>query len=328
MPTRTRDKRRSGPTPRRRARRPIGWLSPIRSSCCRTNCGRCGCSSSCGSRSCCSPSTRSIDHRRLRQRAAAAAGRGCRDGAAPVRYGARPGARLQRGARLRPPGLGGLPAPAPRAAALRGGDRRRPRHHGGRQPRRRDAGAKSIGLNIVLPQEQAPNPYITPELCFQFHYFALRKMHFLLRARALVVLPGRLRHARRAVRRADPGPDRQDRGRSRSCCSARATGGGSSISTPWSRRARSPPRTSSSSPTSRPPMAPGGGSASITASIRSAPSRARRSRDAADLPWRRRPGDHNDYARLLLGLGRTLEQLPDDGARRELLRRMNSQLPR
>jgi uncharacterized protein (TIGR00730 family) len=53
-----------------------------------------------------------------------------------------------------------------------------------------DAGAKSIGLNITLPAEQAPNPYITPQLCFQFHYFALRKMHFLLRAKALVVFPG------------------------------------------------------------------------------------------------------------------------------------------
>lgn len=53
-----------------------------------------------------------------------------------------------------------------------------------------DADAKSIGLNITLPEEQAPNPYITPELCFQFHYFALRKMHFLLRAKALVVFPG------------------------------------------------------------------------------------------------------------------------------------------
>lgn len=53
-----------------------------------------------------------------------------------------------------------------------------------------DANAKSIGLNITLPQEQIPNPYITPELCFQFHYFALRKMHFLLRAKALVVFPG------------------------------------------------------------------------------------------------------------------------------------------
>jgi hypothetical protein len=53
-----------------------------------------------------------------------------------------------------------------------------------------DAGAKSIGLNITLPEEQFPNPYITPDLCFQFHYFALRKMHFLLRAKALVVFPG------------------------------------------------------------------------------------------------------------------------------------------
>ncbi len=53
-----------------------------------------------------------------------------------------------------------------------------------------DVGCKSIGLNIILPQEQAPNPYITPELCFQFRYFALRKMHFLMRAKALVVFPG------------------------------------------------------------------------------------------------------------------------------------------
>ena len=53
-----------------------------------------------------------------------------------------------------------------------------------------EAGAKSIGLNITLPFEQKPNPYITPDLCFQFHYFALRKMHFLLRAKALVVFPG------------------------------------------------------------------------------------------------------------------------------------------
>ncbi|NJL29450.1 MAG: TIGR00730 family Rossman fold protein [Thermoanaerobaculia bacterium] len=53
-----------------------------------------------------------------------------------------------------------------------------------------DEGAPSIGLNITLPHEQFPNPYITPELCFQFRYFALRKMHFLLRARALVAFPG------------------------------------------------------------------------------------------------------------------------------------------
>lgn len=53
-----------------------------------------------------------------------------------------------------------------------------------------ESGAKSIGLNITLPHEQDPNPYITPELCFQFHYFALRKMHFLMRAKALAVFPG------------------------------------------------------------------------------------------------------------------------------------------
>jgi len=53
-----------------------------------------------------------------------------------------------------------------------------------------DVGAKSIGLNIKLPREQYPNPYITPDLCFLFHYFAIRKLHFLNRAKALVVYPG------------------------------------------------------------------------------------------------------------------------------------------
>jgi hypothetical protein len=53
-----------------------------------------------------------------------------------------------------------------------------------------DTGAETIGLNIVLPHEQAPNPYVTPALSLQFHYFALRKMHFLLRARALAAFPG------------------------------------------------------------------------------------------------------------------------------------------
>ena len=53
-----------------------------------------------------------------------------------------------------------------------------------------DVGADSIGLNIVLPYEQLPNAYVTPSLSFQFHYFALRKMHFLLRARAVAVFPG------------------------------------------------------------------------------------------------------------------------------------------
>jgi uncharacterized protein (TIGR00730 family) len=53
-----------------------------------------------------------------------------------------------------------------------------------------DVQAKSIGLNITLPEEQLPNPYITPDLCFQFRYFAIRKMHFLLRAKGLIVFPG------------------------------------------------------------------------------------------------------------------------------------------
>ena len=53
-----------------------------------------------------------------------------------------------------------------------------------------DCGAPSIGLNIVLPHEQAPNAYVTPELCFNFHYFAIRKMHFMMRAKAVAIFPG------------------------------------------------------------------------------------------------------------------------------------------
>jgi uncharacterized protein (TIGR00730 family) len=53
-----------------------------------------------------------------------------------------------------------------------------------------EVGAKTVGLNIALPHEQYPNPYISPELCFSFHYFAVRKMHFMLRAKALVAFPG------------------------------------------------------------------------------------------------------------------------------------------
>lgn len=53
-----------------------------------------------------------------------------------------------------------------------------------------EAGAKTIGLNIHLPHEQYPNPYLSPELCFQFRYFAIRKLHFMLRAQALVAYPG------------------------------------------------------------------------------------------------------------------------------------------
>jgi predicted Rossmann-fold nucleotide-binding protein len=61
-----------------------------------------------------------------------------------------------------------------------------------------DCGAKSVGLNISLPYEQYPNPYITPDLCFSLHYFAMRKLHFLLRAGARC-LSGRVWHLRRAV---------------------------------------------------------------------------------------------------------------------------------
>lgn len=53
-----------------------------------------------------------------------------------------------------------------------------------------DVGGRSIGLSIVLPHEQAPNEYVTPELCFNFHYFAIRKMHFLMRAKVIAVFPG------------------------------------------------------------------------------------------------------------------------------------------
>jgi predicted Rossmann-fold nucleotide-binding protein len=53
-----------------------------------------------------------------------------------------------------------------------------------------DVGAPSIGMNIVLPHEQAPNPYVTPDLCFNFHYFATRKIHLILRAKAVAIFPG------------------------------------------------------------------------------------------------------------------------------------------
>lgn len=54
----------------------------------------------------------------------------------------------------------------------------------------RDAGAETIGFNIALPHEQFPNPYITPDLCFQFHYFGMRKMHLAMRSQALAIFPG------------------------------------------------------------------------------------------------------------------------------------------
>ena len=68
--------------------------------------------------------------------------------------------------------------------------RRRPRHHGSGQSRRREAGGKTIGLSIELPHEQWPNRYISPELNFQFHYFFMRKLWFAQLAKALIVFPG------------------------------------------------------------------------------------------------------------------------------------------
>ena len=81
-------------------------------------------------------------------------------------------------------------AERPHGNAAGGDDRRRTGDHGGGKPRRLRRRGASVGLNITLPHEQFPNPYVTPDLCFRFHYFALRKLHFLKRARALVAFPG------------------------------------------------------------------------------------------------------------------------------------------
>ena len=86
--------------------------------------------------------------------------------------------------------------------------RRRPLDHGSRQSRGARCWRRNVGLNIVLPHEQAPNVYVTPELSFQFHYFALRKMHFLLRARAVAVFPADLALSMNFLT-ADIGADRQ-----------------------------------------------------------------------------------------------------------------------
>ncbi len=71
-----------------------------------------------------------------------------------------------------------------------------------------DVGAPTIGLNIVLPHEQAPNAYVTPDLCFNFHYFAIRKMHFLMRGQSNGHFPGRVRDNGRNIRGADLDSDR------------------------------------------------------------------------------------------------------------------------
>jgi len=65
-------------------------------------------------------------------------------------------------------------------------------HHGSRQPRRRRAGGRTVGLNISLPEEQHTNPYVTPELSFEFRYFFMRKLWFAHMARAIAVFPGAL----------------------------------------------------------------------------------------------------------------------------------------
>lgn len=72
-----------------------------------------------------------------------------------------------------------------------------------------DVETRSVGLNFSLPHQQYSNPHITPDLCFRFHYFVLRKLDFLLAARVLVVFP--LRNARRAIGDAHAGADAQDR---------------------------------------------------------------------------------------------------------------------
>ena len=119
-----------------------------------------------------------------------------------------------------------------------------------------DVGVKSIGLNITLPQEEYPNPYVSPELCFSFHYFAMRKLHFALRARALVAFPGGygtldelfeiLTLAQ--TRKLPP---------CRSSWSARIIVAASSMSISSSMRARSPPRTATCSGTPKPPSRSG-----------------------------------------------------------------------
>ena len=73
-----------------------------------------------------------------------------------------------------------------------------------------EAGAPTIGFNITLPREQEPNPYTTPALTFRFHYFAMRKMHFAMRAQGAGRVSRRLRHVRRTVRTADAVADRKD----------------------------------------------------------------------------------------------------------------------
>jgi uncharacterized protein (TIGR00730 family) len=119
-----------------------------------------------------------------------------------------------------------------------------------------EVGGKSIGLNIVLPHEQAPNAYITPELCFQFHYFALRKMHFLMRSIALVCFPGgfgTLDELFETMTLVQTGKSR----RGPSCCSGASSGAADQLRPPGGHRHDQPRRPGSCSASSRPPKRPG-----------------------------------------------------------------------
>ena len=120
-----------------------------------------------------------------------------------------------------------------------------------------DIGAESIGLNIVLPFEQTPNEYITPHLCFNFHYFALRKMHFLMRAIALVVFPGGYGTLDELFEVLTLIQTAQDQAHPGAALRAGVLGADHRLPRPWWRRASSRPPTSRSSPTWRPPRRPG-----------------------------------------------------------------------
>ncbi len=87
-----------------------------------------------------------------------------------------------------------------------------------------DAGAPSIGFNIGLPREQEPNAYSTPELTFQFHYFAIRKLHFAMRANALVAFPGGFGTFDELFEILTPHSDQENAAAFRSCCSTAPIG--------------------------------------------------------------------------------------------------------